>query len=211
VDYRPQDNLDGTRSDRWRCLLCQADFWPQHWFFPPPWQREAGLAQAGQTEEVPDYVKALEEGLDEQAQSRSFQKRVALQKGEPMPTPKLTCLCSGEAVDAYCPVHGAHVQQPRAASGGALSAEPLPPWPCLSCGGDGGHKENCLGDLHIRENIERRILVALAAHDQKVREPLVAWMVENSFATGHGDSVEDLLKELKWQVEELRAAKRAEP
>src|SRR6266513_5492679 len=86
VDYRPQDNLDGTRSDRWRCLLCQADFWPQHWFFPPPWQREAGLAQAGQTEEVPDYVKALEEGLDEQAQSRSVQKRVALQKGEPMPT-----------------------------------------------------------------------------------------------------------------------------
>jgi len=43
---------------------------------------------------------------------------------------------------------------------------------------------------------------ALAAHDQKVREPLAAWMIANSFATGHGDSVEDLLKELKWQIEE---------
>lgn len=30
------------------------------------------------------------------------------------------------------------------------------------------------------------------------------WMMENSFATGHGDSVEDLLAELKWQVDELR-------
>lgn len=41
---------------------------------------------------------------------------------------------------------------------------------------------------------------ALASHDQK--EPLAAWMIANSFATGHGDTVEDLLKELKWQIEE---------
>ncbi len=27
-------------------------------------------------------------------------------------------------------------------------------------------------------------------------------MIENSFATGHGDTVEDLLQELKWQIEE---------
>src|SRR6266705_2124423 len=44
----------------------------------------------------------------------------------------------------------------------------------------------------------------LAAHDQKVREPLAAWMIQNSFATGHGDTVEDLLKELKWQIEERK-------
>jgi len=76
-------------------------------------------------------------------------------------------------------------EQPRAASDGALSAEPLPLWPCLSCGGDGGHRENCLGDLHIRENIERRILAALAAHDQKVREQEAKWWHEWCHAEDH--------------------------
>src|SRR2546429_5564995 len=32
------------------------------------------------------------------------------------------------------------------------------------------------------------LITALAAHDQKVRESLAAWMVANSFATGHGDT-----------------------
>jgi hypothetical protein len=36
------------------------------------------------------------------------------------------------------------------------------------------------------------------------REKLAAWMIENSFATGHGDSLEDLLGELTWQVKEMR-------
>jgi hypothetical protein len=36
------------------------------------------------------------------------------------------------------------------------------------------------------------------------REKLAAWMIENSFATGHGDTMDDLLKELEWQVQELR-------
>jgi hypothetical protein len=35
-------------------------------------------------------------------------------------------------------------------------------------------------------------------------EQLAHWMIENSFATGHGDSFADLLKELTWQVAELR-------
>lgn len=34
---------------------------------------------------------------------------------------------------------------------------------------------------------------------------LAEWMVQNGFATGHGDTFEDLLSELKWQIEELRA------
>jgi hypothetical protein len=34
---------------------------------------------------------------------------------------------------------------------------------------------------------------------------LADWMMANSFATGHGDSFEDLLKELTWQVKELRS------
>ena len=34
------------------------------------------------------------------------------------------------------------------------------------------------------------------------REKLAAWMMSQGYATGHGDTVEDLLKELEWQIEE---------
>src|SRR6266550_719531 len=33
-------------------------------------------------------------------------------------------------------------------------------------------------------------------------DALAAWMIANSFATGHGDTPEDLLGELRWQIEE---------
>ena len=33
---------------------------------------------------------------------------------------------------------------------------------------------------------------------------LAAWMISNGFAIGHGDSFDDLLKELTWQVNELK-------
>ena len=34
------------------------------------------------------------------------------------------------------------------------------------------------------------------------RNKVAQWMIKRSYATGHGDSVEDLLKELEWQVAE---------
>jgi hypothetical protein len=34
------------------------------------------------------------------------------------------------------------------------------------------------------------------------RNKLAAWMMRQGYATGHGDSTEDLLKELEWQIEE---------
>jgi hypothetical protein len=34
------------------------------------------------------------------------------------------------------------------------------------------------------------------------RENLAAWMMRQGYATGHGDTVEDLLKELEWQIAE---------
>lgn len=40
------------------------------------------------------------------------------------------------------------------------------------------------------------------------RELLAQWMIRHGFATGHGDTVADLLKELSWQIEELRAKAR---
>ena len=48
------------------------------------------------------------------------------------------------------------------------------------------------------EELER--FAALVA-DAK-REKLAAWMMQQGYATGHGDTVEDLLKELEWQIEE---------
>jgi hypothetical protein len=44
-----------------------------------------------------------------------------------------------------------------------------------------------------------RFAALVAAHE---REKVAKWMVERSYATGHGDTVEDLLKELEWQVAE---------
>lgn len=32
------------------------------------------------------------------------------------------------------------------------------------------------------------------------REKVAKWMVERSYATGHGDTIEDLLAELDWQI-----------
>ena len=34
------------------------------------------------------------------------------------------------------------------------------------------------------------------------RNKLAAWMMRQGYATGHGDTVEDLLKELEWQIAE---------
>jgi len=34
------------------------------------------------------------------------------------------------------------------------------------------------------------------------REKLAAWMMSQGYATGHGDTIKDLLKELEWQIKE---------
>ena len=34
------------------------------------------------------------------------------------------------------------------------------------------------------------------------REKVAAWMMRQGYATGHGDSIEKLLEELEWQIEE---------
>jgi len=34
------------------------------------------------------------------------------------------------------------------------------------------------------------------------KEKLAQWMIRTGYATGHGDSVEDLLQELEWQIAE---------
>lgn len=33
-------------------------------------------------------------------------------------------------------------------------------------------------------------------------ETVARWMIERGYATGHGDTIEDLLKEMEWQIRE---------
>ena len=47
---------------------------------------------------------------------------------------------------------------------------------------------------------------ALAIADE--RNKLAAWMMAQGYATGHGDTIEDLLSELDWQVKERVGAER---
>ena len=48
------------------------------------------------------------------------------------------------------------------------------------------------------ETLERFAALVAAAE----REKLAAWIMRQGYATGHGDTVEDLLKELEWQIAE---------
>ena len=53
-----------------------------------------------------------------------------------------------------------------------------------------------------------RLRVSLTDGAQEERNKLAAWMMRQGFATGHGDTTEDLLKELDWQIDERIAAER---
>ncbi len=56
-----------------------------------------------------------------------------------------------------------------------------------------------IGLAHLTiEELERFAALVAAAE----RNKLAAWMIERGYATGHGDTVEDLLKELEWQISE---------
>jgi hypothetical protein len=48
------------------------------------------------------------------------------------------------------------------------------------------------------EELER--LAALVAEQE--REKVAAWMMGRCYATGHGDTIEQLLQELAWQIDE---------
>jgi hypothetical protein len=54
------------------------------------------------------------------------------------------------------------------------------------------------GDKRTVEILERFVALAQAAE----RNKLAAWMIAQGYATGHGDTMEQLLDELRWQVRE---------
>jgi hypothetical protein len=65
----------------------------------------------------------------------------------------------------------------------------------------------CYSESQSEEDFLEKPLVPQSqpsGHAPSQTEQLAHWMIENSFATGHGDSFADLLKELTWQVAELR-------
>jgi hypothetical protein len=53
--------------------------------------------------------------------------------------------------------------------------------------------------VHLAVEELERFAALVAAHE---REKVAAWMMSQGYATGHGDTVEDLLKELEWQIAE---------
>ena len=57
------------------------------------------------------------------------------------------------------------------------------------------------------EFLERFAALVAAAERRKVAE----WMLQRSYATGHGDTVEDLLREIEWQVAERATRARGKP
>ncbi len=50
----------------------------------------------------------------------------------------------------------------------------------------------------------RERVAALARAEAAAREAVAAWMIEHAFATGHGDTLTDLLAELSWQIAEIK-------
>ena len=54
------------------------------------------------------------------------------------------------------------------------------------------------GEVANLRLVERFAKLVAAAE----RNKLAAWMIERGYATGHGDTIKDLLKELEWQIKE---------
>jgi hypothetical protein len=50
----------------------------------------------------------------------------------------------------------------------------------------------------------------MTEEEERLTESLAAWMLSHGFATGHGDTFEDLLDELDWQIAELRHSRALE-
>ena len=55
------------------------------------------------------------------------------------------------------------------------------------------------GDISLFPDLIAHFAFLVAAVE---RNKLAAWMIERGYATGHGDSIEKLLEELEWQIEE---------
>jgi len=56
--------------------------------------------------------------------------------------------------------------------------------------------------LDIANNVEREWRDRMNSALKAEREKVAQWMISRGYATGHGDTIEDLLQELEWQIAE---------
>ncbi len=80
----------------------------------------------------------------------------------------------------------------------------------ISMAREAGFEFSSLGGTYtsgkLDQHLERFAALAAAAE----RNKLAAWMMANGYATGHGDTTDDLLGELGWQIaEELKMEREA--
>ena len=62
---------------------------------------------------------------------------------------------------------------------------------------------NGTGVVFDSRQVSKALRQALAQPEQMTdKEKVAQWMIQKGYATGHGDTVEDLLKELEWQIAE---------
>ena len=54
--------------------------------------------------------------------------------------------------------------------------------------------------MNLADGLDVEKFAELVRADE--REKVAQWMMDTGYATGHGDSIEDLLKEIEWQVAE---------
>jgi hypothetical protein len=67
---------------------------------------------------------------------------------------------------------------------------------------EAGFESNSLGMTYTSGRLPElleRFAALVAAND---RNKLATWMIAKGYATGHGDTMEGLLEELRWQVRE---------
>jgi hypothetical protein len=54
--------------------------------------------------------------------------------------------------------------------------------------------------MNLADGLDVAKFAELVRQDE--REKVAQWMMDKGYATGHGDSIEDLLRETEWQVAE---------
>lgn len=87
-------------------------------------------------------------------------------------------------------------------------------WAKVDKGGHCWEWRACLSDRDKQQSGEHRAdssQTSAVPPEASDRELLARWMTAHSFSTGHGDTLAELLKELEWQVKELRERNRIEP
>jgi hypothetical protein len=74
---------------------------------------------------------------------------------------------------------------------------------------EAGFSKDWQGTWHcIFAQMNEAFTLAYEAGAAAEREKVAQWMIQRGYATGHGDTIEDLLAELDWQIAEKIAIER---